>query len=216
MTTPATDAPGGGAAVLRRLRRPAAPRPERCTFCGAGLPPEHRHLADTSQRALACACTACAMLFEQPGAAGGRYRGVPRRYLVDPGHGIDGADWEALQIPVSTVFFLRNAELDRLVALYPSPAGPAESELDPESWQAVLGRTRLAAMLEPDVEALLLRRAHGVTTCHLVPVDACYELVGRMRLHWQGFDGGPAAHAELDGFFDRLAGLARPLTEDTP
>ncbi|MEV7180819.1 DUF5947 family protein [Kitasatospora sp. NPDC093679] len=215
MTTSPTDAPGAGAAVLRRLRAPAAPRPERCAFCGTALAPEHRHLADTAQRALACACPACAMLFDRPGAAGGRYRGVPRRYLVDPAHGVDDADWEALQIPVSTVFFLRNSALDRLVALYPSPAGPAESELDPSTWQAVLDRTRLAALLEPDVEALLLRRAGGVTTCHLVPVDACYELVGRMRLHWQGFDGGQTARAELEGFFDRLAGLARPLTEDT-
>lgn len=215
MTPPPDGPPGAGTAVLRRLRAPAAPRPERCAFCGLALPPEHRHLADTEQRALACACTGCALLFDRPGAAAGRYRSVPRRHLADPAHGVDDAQWDALQIPVSTVFLLRNSTLDRPVALYPSPAGPTESELDPDTWQSLLARTRLAALLEPDVEALLLHRSDGVTSCHLVPVDACYELVGRMRLHWQGFDGGPAARAELTGFFDRIAGLARPLPEET-
>ncbi len=40
--------------------------------------------------------------------------------------------------------------------------------------------------------------------CHLVPIDACYELVGRLRLVWRGFDGGQDAHAELDAFFDAV------------
>ncbi len=31
--------------------------------------------------------------------------------------------------------------------------------------------------------------------CHLVPIDACYELAGRLRLVWRGFDGGQDAHA---------------------
>jgi hypothetical protein len=214
-TTPlAPPVAGTGTALLRRLREPAPPRPERCSFCGLDLPSEHRHLADTEERALVCACVACTLLLQQPGAGAGRYRGVPRRYVADPRHALADTDWEALQIPVSLVFLLHNAVLDRWVALYPSPAGPAESELDPAAWQSVLDRTRLARMLEPDVEALLLRRAEdGATSCHLVPIDACYELVGRMRRHWQGFDGGAEARAELDAFFERLAALATPLRE---
>jgi hypothetical protein len=150
---------------------------------------------------------------EQPGAAAGRFRAVPARYLADPGHRLDERAWETLQIPVGVAFFFRNAALDRLVALYPSPAGATESELDPDTWTAVLGDSRLAGLLEPDVEALLLRRTDDHVDCHLVPIDVCYELVGRMRLLWQGFDGGREARAALDEFFTEVAHRARPLEE---
>jgi hypothetical protein len=42
------------------------------------------------------------------------------------------------------------------------------------------------------------------TECFLVPIDACYELVGRVRMHWRGFQGGQEVWREIDGFFDRL------------
>ncbi|NEE53647.1 hypothetical protein G3M55_54735, partial [Streptomyces sp. SID8455] len=72
-------------------------------------------------------------------------------------------------------------------AFYPSPAGATESELDPATWDAVIGSTRLAGLLQDDVEALLLHAERGKpATCTLVPIDVCYELVGRMRLHWKG------------------------------
>ncbi|MFB6613940.1 DUF5947 family protein [Streptomyces sp. NPDC085524] len=190
---------------LRRFTAPRAPRPETCELCGVVVAEDaHRHLVQTEERALVCACTACALLFDRPGTATGRYRAVPDRYLTDPGHPLDDGAWELLQIPVGVAFFFRNAALDRLVALYPSPAGATESELDPETWQRVLGPGRLAGLLEPDVEALLLRRSEGRTRCYLVPIDICYELVGRMRLLWQGFDGGAEARAALDAFFAQV------------
>ncbi|MFE3323606.1 DUF5947 family protein [Streptomyces sp. NPDC059176] len=199
---------------LRRFTAPHPPREERCELCGASLPDErHKHLVDTENRALACACDPCAQLLDRPGASKGRFRAVPGRFLTDPGHRIDAATWERLGIPVGVAFFFRNTALDRLVALYPSPAGATESELEPSSWQGVLDGTHLAALLEPDVEALLLRRADGRTECHLVPVDTAYELVGRMRLRWQGFDGGAEARAELDAFFDHVRRQAEPLRE---
>ncbi|MDA5286900.1 DUF5947 family protein [Streptomyces sp. Isolate_45] len=195
---------------MRRFAGPRPPRPETCELCGVVVPEDgHRHLVETERRALVCACTACALLFDRPGAVTGRFRAVPDRYLTDPGHRLDDNAWELLQIPVGVAFFFRNAALDRLVALYPSPAGATESELDPETWQTVLGSSRLAALLEPDVEALLLRRSAGRTECHLVPIDICYELVGRMRLLWQGFDGGAEARAALDAFFAQVARRAK-------
>ncbi|MCX5010058.1 MULTISPECIES: DUF5947 family protein [unclassified Streptomyces] len=201
-----TGAPRG----LRRFAGPRPPRPETCELCGVVVPEDrHRHLVEPEKRALVCACTACALLFDRPGTTTGRYRAVPDRYLTDPGHPLDEGAWELLQIPVGVAFFFRNAALDRLVALYPSPAGATESELDPQTWQTVLGGHRLAALLEPDVEALLLRRTEGRTTCHLVPIDICYELVGRMRLLWQGFDGGAEARAALDAFFDQVERRAK-------
>ncbi|MGW7363476.1 DUF5947 family protein [Streptomyces sp. NPDC054841] len=197
-TVPGAPGPRG----LRRFTTPQPPREERCELCGVPVAEErHRHLVDTEGRALACACDPCARLLDRPGTSQGRFRAVPGRFLTDPGHRIDDNAWELLRIPVGVAFFFRNSALDRLVALYPSPAGATESELEPSSWQAVLAGTRLAALLEPDVEALLLRRTDGRTECYLVPIDNAYELVGRMRLRWQGFDGGAEARADLDAFF---------------
>ncbi|MFE7133047.1 DUF5947 family protein [Streptomyces sp. NPDC057638] len=200
-----------GLATLRELRRPA-PRPERCAFCGQRLAPAgHRHLADTERRALVCACPACSLLFHRSGAAAGRYRPLPERHLTDPDYALDAAAWAELRIPVSTAFLLYDSGLGRPVLCYPSPAGATESELEEGAWRAVFGSSALAAALEPDVEALLLRRDGELIRCYLVPVDLCYELVGRMRLRWQGFDGGAEARAELDAFFAALAARARPL-----
>ncbi len=44
---------------------------------------------------------------------------------------------------------------------------------------------------------------------YLVPIDACYELVGLLRMHWTGFDGGPEARADIDAFFERVRSRVR-------
>ncbi|MFC9821611.1 DUF5947 family protein [Streptomyces erythrochromogenes] len=207
----------GGPRGLRRFAGPRPPRPETCELCGVAVPPDgHRHLVETEKRTLVCACTACSLLFDRPGARTGRYRAVPDRYLTDPDHRLDAGVWERLQIPVGVAFFFRNAALDRLVALYPSPAGATESELDPQTWQQVLDGGPLAALLEPDTEALLVHRWEGRSGCYLVPIDVCYELVGRMRMLWQGFDGGAEARAALGAFFDDVERRARPVAPATP
>ncbi|MFB7635543.1 DUF5947 family protein [Streptomyces sp. NPDC056149] len=200
---------------LRRFRAPAPAPPERCELCGTELVDRHRHLVDTRNRALACACPPCALLFERPGAGGGQFRTVPDRYLTDPGHRLDDALWDRLQIPVGIAFLLDNTALGRMVALYPSPAGATESELAPAARQSVHDATRLAGLLAPDVEALLLHRTPGRTDCHLIPVDRAYELTGRLRMVWRGFDGGAEARAALAEFFTEVAGRARePRGED--
>ena len=48
---------------------------------------------------------------------------------------------------------------------------------------------------------MLLRR--GRAAFH-VPIDVCYELVGRLRTLWRGFDGGQEAHAAVDELFERI------------
>ncbi|WP_343240312.1 DUF5947 family protein [Streptomyces sp. SID14515] len=198
--------------VLAQFTRRPPPPGERCELCGEPLPEEHRHLVDTARRSLKCSCPPCHLLFTRPGAGQGRFRAVPDRYLTDPDFTLDGEGWNRLQIPVGLAFFFRNSALDRFAAFYPSPAGATESELDPATWDAVIGSTRLAGLLEDDVEALLLHAERDrPATCTLVPIDVCYELVGRMRLHWKGFDGGSEARAALAEFFDRVASRARPL-----
>jgi len=201
--------------VLKQFTRRPPPRGERCELCGEPLPAAHRHLVDTARRSLKCACPPCHLLFTRPGAGQGRFRAVPDRYLTDPGFTLDESVWDRLQIPVGLAFLFRNSALDRLAAFYPSPAGATESELDPATWAAVLGHTRLARLLQPDVEALLLHGERGnPASCTLVPVDVCYELVGRMRLHWKGFDGGTEARADLTEFFRMIEDRARPLPDE--
>ncbi len=195
-----------GLDVLRRFTRPSPrARPgERCEMCGEPLGEEHPHVVDVEQRGLLCTCRSCYLLFSNPGAGRGRYRAVPDRYRYEPAFALTDGQWEELQIPVDMAFFLVNSALERVVAFYPSPAGATESQLPLATWRAVAGANPLAAELEPDVEALLVRRREGGYECYLAPVDACYELVGRIRVHWRGFDGGAEAHAEIDRFFARL------------
>ncbi|MFD0424938.1 DUF5947 family protein [Streptomyces parvus] len=200
------------AGVLAQFTRRPPPPGERCELCGEPLPDEHRHLVDTTRRSLKCSCPPCHLLFTRPGAGQGRFRAVPDRYLTDPAFTLDGDGWNRLQIPVGLAFFFRNSALDRFAAFYPSPAGATESELDPATWDTVIGTTRLAGLLEDDVEALLLHAERAKpATCTLVPIDVAYELVGRMRLHWKGFDGGAEARAALAEFFGRVESRARPL-----
>jgi hypothetical protein len=209
---------------LRRfLVEPAdqAPAQEVCEMCATPVPPQHPHLVQVAERRMICACGPCGFLFSNPGAGGGGYRRVPDRYLTDPDFELTDAQWDQLQIPVGMAFFLDNSTQGKIIACYPSPAGATESELGLEAWTAGVGSGRLASELQPDVEALLVRRdSHGATEprtaeCLLVPVDACYRLVGLVRLHWRGFDGGTDAWREIDNFFDALRELAVPVRAAT-
>ena len=209
---------------LRRfLVEPAdqAPAQEVCEMCATPVPPQHPHLVQVAERRMICACGPCGFLFSNPGAGGGGYRRVPDRYLTDPDFELTDAQWDQLQIPVGMAFFLDNSTQGKIIACYPSPAGATESELGLEAWTAGVGSGRLASELQPDVEALLVRRdSHGATEprtaeCLLVPVDACYRLVGLVRLHWRGFDGGADAWREIDNFFDALREQAVPVRAAT-
>jgi hypothetical protein len=197
------------------------PVPEVCELCATPVPAQHPHLVQVAERRMLCACGPCGFLFDNPGAGGGGYRRVPDRYLSDPEFRLTDAQWDELQIPVSMAFFLHNSAQGKVIACYPSPAGATESELGLEAWAAGLGAGRLAAALEPDVAALLVRRdmAGGGASVSaeglLVPIDACYRLVGLVKLHWRGFDGGAEAWHEIDGFFDALREQARPVRSAT-
>jgi hypothetical protein len=134
---------------------------------------------------------------------------VPDRYLYDTGFVLSDTQWDELQVPVGMAFFLVNSIRRAVVACYPSPAGATESELSLAAWADGVGASALAGLMEPDVEALLVRRGDagrggGPARALLVPVDACYRLVGLVRLHWKGFDGGAEAWAAIDAFFEEL------------
>ena len=104
---------------------------------------------------------------------------------------------------MSVAFFFVNSTLDRVAAFYPSPAGATESLLSLDTWDEVVAANPDLATLQPDVEAFLVRTdRRAAAECYLVPIDACYELVGHLRRLWRGFDGGPKRTAALDAFFD--------------
>jgi uncharacterized protein DUF5947 len=185
---------------------------EVCELCATPVPAQHPHLVQVAERRMLCACGPCGFLFSNPGAGGGGYRRVPDRYLSDPGFRLTDTQWDALQIPVGMAFFLHNSAQQKVIACYPSPAGATESELTLDAWAAGIGAGRLADRLEPEVEALLVRRERtGTGECLLVPIDACYRLVGLVRMHWKGFDGGAEAWHEIDRFFDDLRERALPV-----
>lgn len=207
-----TTARPSGLRALLRSAPPEGARPgTRCEMCGEPIAAEHRHVADLERRGVLCACPSCHLLFTREGAGQGRYRAVPDRYLYDPAFPISEAQWEALEIPVGVAFFFRNQALDRVVAFYPSPAGATESSLDLHAWERVVAAGPRFADLAPDVEALLVRRQAGGFACYLVPIDACYRLVGLVRLHWKGFDGGEQAHRAIDAFFADLRARSRSV-----
>jgi len=210
--------------ALRRLARPKEDPPAqsepgfgRCEMCTALIDEhEHSHVVQLEKRSLMCTCRPCAMLFTERGAARGRYRAVPDRYLRDPGFSMSEMQWDELQIPVRMAFFFHNSDLERPLAFYPSPAGATESLLPMDAWRDGLGATTLATAMEFDVEALLVRQVGPVTEALLVPIDVCYELVGLVRMYWKGFDGGGEAWERIDAFFADLARKARDLPTPEP
>jgi uncharacterized protein DUF5947 len=197
---------------LRRFREPAPVAPVRplCELCAEPVGERHGHVVNLENRALLCACRCCHLLFTAENAEG-RFRSVPERHLYTPAFRMSEADWTALRIPVRMAFFFVNSVLGRTVAFYPSPGGATESMLPEVVWDRVLGANPAFAAARPDVEALLIDRGADGFACHLVPIDACYELVGLIRMTWTGFAGGREAWEAIDGFFADLRRRGEPL-----
>jgi hypothetical protein len=197
--------PGEFASLQRLLRKPPPQAPgERCDYCAEPLAPEHGHLIDMQARRIMCSCRPCRLVFEPEGAAHGRYKPVPTRYLEIEDFALDDASWDLLQIPIGLAFFFTNSLEARTVALYPGPAGATESELDLAAWSEIAANHPALGTLEPDVEAALVLRRNGDTRCFIVPIDAAYRLVGVIRLSWKGFDGGSEAWERIDAFFAEM------------
>ena len=196
-------------AALRRFVRPRAPV-EVCDLCSVALAPDHQHLLDPATRQLLCACDPCAILFS---TTEGRtpYRRLPRRARRLLGFTLTDAQWDDLLIPVGMAFFFYNSAEGRIMAYYPSPAGPTESLLPLESWQALVAANPILAQMEPDVEALLVNRLKGGQDYYLTPIDRCYELVGLIRLNWRGLSGGTEVWQQIGEFFHRLQTGALPV-----
>jgi len=195
---------GDNVAMLQQMLQKRPPPGERCDFCATPLSAEHGHLIELAARRILCACRPCAIVFEPPGAAQGKYRAIPSRYREIAGFALDDATWEALQVPIGLAFFFYNSLENRTIAFYPSPAGATESLLPLDTWSEIVTRYSELASLEPDVEAILIQRDRASARSFIVPIDSAYELVGLIRTSWKGFDGGQEAHAKIASYFDNV------------
>jgi hypothetical protein len=112
--------------------------------------------------------------------------------------------WNSLMIPIQLAFFFNSTPDGKVIALYPSPAGPTESLLALDSWNEIVQDNPLLQRMEPDVEALLVNRVRETREYYLVPIDECYKLVGLIRARWRGLSGGAEVWNEIGQFFTTL------------
>jgi hypothetical protein len=204
-----SSAPSRPLATLRKLVRDAAAQKsiEHCELCNLPIPAEHQHLIEPAIRRLVCTCDACAVLFDLP--VGGRYRRVPRQIRLLSDFTLTDADWDRFLIPINMAFFFANSLEERMVAMYPSPAGATESLVDRDAWQSLVEENSILDKMQSDVEALLVNRLgarYGFASpeYYLAPIDECYKLVGLLRTHWHGFSGGTEVWQQITQFYQQL------------
>ena len=76
------------------------------------------------------------------------------------------------------------------------------------AWNDIREADPRVDMLSDDTEAVLVRVPDDETAApqsYLLPIDACYEFVGRLRMLWRGFDGGQDARRYMNEFFETIA-----------
>ncbi len=187
--------------ALRRFRQ-SRPAVERCELCSVVLPPTHPHLLEREKEQILCACQPCSLLF--PGQEAARYSLIPRdcEYLTDVE--LSDAQWESLMIPIGMAFFRYSSRAEKMVAMYPSPAGAMESLLSLSTWQTLQDANPVLKNLQPDVEALLVNRIGTERAYFRVGIDVCFRLVGLIRGRWRGLSGGTEVWEEIREFFQRL------------
>jgi len=203
----------GSFAALRRYAR-ARTVIERCDFCSAELGELHQHLIEPERRRLVCVCGACAILFGSRGETA--YRRVPRRIRYLPDFRMTDAQWEGLLIPIQLAFFFHSSAAGRVIALYPSPAGPTESSLDLAMWDEVAQDNPALKRMSPDVEGLLVNRsarAGGAPDYFIAPIDECFKLAGMIRANWRGLSGGEEVWKEIERFFADLKTRSNEVME---
>ena len=198
---------------LRRLAATsAAPAPaeapvpqrwegERCDLCGTTLPEDHRHMLQLEERRIDCTCETCwALRSGDP-----EYRPVGTRVAWLPDLNLSDERWARFGIPIGLAFFMRSSVADGgVVALYPSPAGATESQLDLGEWEGLVAENPVLEELESDAEALVVNRMAEPHQFAIAPIDDCYGLVGLVKTRWEGISGGPGLERALRGFFDDL------------
>jgi hypothetical protein len=107
-------------------------------------------------------------------------------------------------IPIGIAFLFRSSASQKVMALYPSPAGPIESALTLETWSAIEAENPVLRGLEPDVEGLLVYRVAELREHYLIPIDECFKLIGIIRMNWKGLSGGGGVWERVSEFLTGL------------
>jgi hypothetical protein len=189
--------------ALKRLQlrsMPEGPQPieAHCDLCGTSMPEEHRHLLQLEERSLMCVCESCYAL--RSGEA--EFRPTGSRVAWLDGFGMPDELWARFGIPIGLAFFLRTT--DRVVALYPSPAGATESDIDMTAWAELRRRNPELADLDSESEVLIVDRIATPHRYAIAPTDEAYRLVGLVKANWQGISGGSGVRDAVDRFFAEL------------
>jgi len=181
------------------------------SFCGQLLPARHSHVVHIERRNLLCACRPCFLLFSSAGAAGGKVKAVPEE-VFDLGEGVfSQAQWTGCRSRSisrsSSSTALSAAPWFSIPARREPPSRCCRSNVE----ELVREHPRLAT-LSQDVEALLAwqrsETSDQPSAAFIVPIDACYELVGIVRRTWKGFHGGEEAWQAIAAFFSALRARA--------
>jgi hypothetical protein len=178
---------------------PPAAQTARCELCPIGIGEDHRHLLDLDDRRIVCVCETCWSM--RSGDARFRPPGVRSVRLDD--FVMSNEVWNAFQVPVGLAFLMHSSLTKTVIAMYPSPAGATESELEMTAWDA-LRAANPSLQLEPDAEALIINRTAEPHQYAIVPIDRCYRLVGLIKSRWEGITGGQAVDSTVAEFFEAL------------
>ena len=206
------DAPQGeGFAALRRFARARVPA-ESCELCGLALAAEHPHLFEHQRGRILCACNACSILFS--GQEQAKFLRVPRRITRLNNFAFSDAEWGAMTLPINLAFFTRRRD-GSTKAMYPSPAGVMESLIRLAPWLDLFGGDAALRDMEPEVEALMVNRIGSSASYFIVPIDACYQLVGVIRTKWRGLSGGGEVWQAIGEYFSNLDRRASRVAEAT-
>jgi hypothetical protein len=175
-----------------------------CELCPIGIGEDHRHLLHLVERRIVCVCETCwSMRSGDP-----EFRPPGSRTLWLEDFVMADEIWSAFQIPIGLAFLLRSSATGGVVALYPSPVGATESELELTAWDALREVNPILDQLEPDAEALIVNRTTAEHQYAIVPVDQCYRMVGLIKSRWEGITGGRGVEKAIAAFFDTVRGRA--------
>jgi Family of unknown function (DUF5947) len=192
--------------LIGRLRtlagngRPADPEAERCDLCGAELPDDHRHLLHLEERSILCACEPCVAMRSGEGP----YRPTGVRLLWLDDFELSEELWASLRIPIGLAFFMRSSSVERIVGMYPSPAGATECELELAAWEDLCAANPILDSIDQDVEGLIVNRMSIPHQFAIAPIDECYRLVGTVKAGWEGISGGGVVERVVPRFLEEL------------
>jgi uncharacterized protein DUF5947 len=198
------------AGLRRFVRAPQSNQPApsgdgpHCELCPLSLATDHKHLLDLEERRIVCVCPTCWSV--RSGDA--RYRPTGSRTVWLEGLDLSDELWAEFQIPIGLAFFLRSSASEKVVGLYPSPAGATECDLDLGAWDRLVAANPVLEDLDPDAEALIVNRMATPHVHAIAPLDDCYRLVGIVKATWEGISGGSEMEAAVQRYFDDLRATA--------